>query len=197
MTAGPAIPSLPDPLPGDPKGHRAVLAFGLGSNLGDRRGHLRWAIERLQASFGPLEVAPVYETRPLSAIPQPDFLNTVAVAPLGGTVDGLYPRQIVAELKALERAAGRRRGPRHGPRPLDLDLLLLGDATVDLPELAESPDPGHWRGAVTVPHRELRRRRFVLAPLVDLRPALALPPDGKSAAELLATLPPQGVRRLD
>ena len=78
--------------------------------------------------------------------------------------------------KALERAAGRSPGPRHGPRPLDVDLLL-------------------WDGVVThgselrLPHPRLRERRFVLAPLSDLEPHLAIPPDGRTVNELLAALP--------
>ena len=75
--------------------------------------------------------------------------------------------------KALELAAGRRPGPRYGPRPLDIDLLLWGDRTALAPEL-------------TLPHPRLRKRRFVLAPLAELAPGLRVPPDGATIADLLA-----------
>lgn len=80
--------------------------------------------------------------------------------------------------KALERLAGRRRGPRFGPRPLDLDLLLWGDRVLRGRELV-------------LPHPRLRRRRFVLAPLADLAPDLPVPPDGTTVQALLAALPPE------
>lgn len=80
---------------------------------------------------------------------------------------------MLAIAKALELAAGRRRGPRLGPRPLDLDLLLYGDLASEAPEL-------------TLPHPGLARRRFVLAPLTDLAPDLPVPPDGRTVADLLA-----------
>jgi 7,8-dihydro-6-hydroxymethylpterin-pyrophosphokinase len=81
--------------------------------------------------------------------------------------------QLLAFAKALELAAGRRAGPRHGPRRLDIDLLVYGDLTSDRPEL-------------TLPHPGLRQRRFVLAPLAEIAPDLPLPPDGATVAELLA-----------
>ena len=81
--------------------------------------------------------------------------------------------ELLAVAKALERAAGRRSGPRHAPRPLDVDLLLYGALVSDRPEL-------------TLPHPGLRERRFVLAPLAEIAPDLAVPPDGATVAELLA-----------
>ena len=89
----------------------------------------------------------------------------------------LRPRALLALLAGLERAAGRRPGPRWGPRPLDLDLLLWGDRTLAEPELV-------------VPHPRLAERGFVLAPLAALIPHVPLPGDGRTAAELLAALPP-------
>jgi 7,8-dihydro-6-hydroxymethylpterin-pyrophosphokinase len=77
--------------------------------------------------------------------------------------------------KALELAAGRRRGVRFGPRPLDVDLLLYGDLQWDVPEL-------------TLPHPRLRERRFMLEPLAEIAPGLRVPPDGRTVAELLAAL---------
>ena len=118
-----------------------------------------------------LTAAPVYRTEPVSPVPQPPFLNTVLV---GSTAAA--PADLLAVGKALERAAGRSPGPRHGPRPLDVDLLLYDDVVTSGEELR-------------LPHPALRERRFVLAPLADLEPRLALPPDGRSVSEVLATLP--------
>lgn len=78
--------------------------------------------------------------------------------------------------KALELAAGRRRGPRLGPRPLDVDLLLYGDAIATYPELR-------------LPHPALFERRFALQPLADLEPDRELPPEGRTVREVLAALP--------
>jgi 2-amino-4-hydroxy-6-hydroxymethyldihydropteridine diphosphokinase len=116
-------------------------------------------------------VAPVYRTEPVSPIPQPDYLNTVA---LGATRE---PPEALLELAlGIERALGRVRGERGAPRPIDLDLLVVG---------------GERRSGerLTLPHPRLRARRFVLAPLADLAPDLALPPDGAPVAALLAALP--------
>ncbi|HEX4494169.1 MAG TPA: 2-amino-4-hydroxy-6-hydroxymethyldihydropteridine diphosphokinase [Thermoanaerobaculia bacterium] len=144
---------------------------------------LIWALRQLEASLGPLTVASLYRSRPVSPVPQPDFLNTAA---LGRTT--LPPDAVLALAKALEQAAGRRRGARFGPRPLDIDLLAYGDLSLDTPEL-------------TLPHPRLRERRFMLAPLAEIAPDLRLPPDGARAADLLARLGAPGetdaVQRLD
>lgn len=96
----------------------------------------------------------------------------------------LPPEAVLALAKALERAAGRRRGVRFGPRPLDVDLLLYGSRTSSAPEL-------------TLPHPRLAERRFVLAPLAEIAPDWAVPPSGTTVAELLARLPGQdGVERI-
>ena len=120
-----------------------------------------------------MRVASLYRSRAVSpspAPPQPDYLNTAA---LGRTA--LPPDAVLALAKALELAAGRTRGVRFGPRPLDVDLLLYGDLRRDDPEL-------------TLPHPRLRERRFVLAPLAEIAPGLEVPPDGATVAELLERL---------
>lgn len=96
----------------------------------------------------------------------------------------LEPGELLALAKALELAAGRRRGARFGPRPLDVDLLLYGDLQSAAPEL-------------TLPHPRLRERRFVLEPLAEIAPDLPVPPDGARVRELLARLPPGPVERID
>jgi 2-amino-4-hydroxy-6-hydroxymethyldihydropteridine diphosphokinase len=117
-----------------------------------------------------LRVASLYRSLPLSPVPQPDFLNTAAVAHTA-----LAPQEVLALAKALERAAGRRRGRRFGPRPLDIDLLLYGEERSEAPEL-------------TLPHPRLRERRFMLEPLAEIAPGWPVPPDGAPVAELLARL---------
>jgi 2-amino-4-hydroxy-6-hydroxymethyldihydropteridine diphosphokinase len=163
------------------------VALALGGNLPGPQGAaastLAWALRQLAASLGPLRVASLYRSRPVSPVPQPDYLNTAAV---GRTA--LPPDAVLALAKALELAAGRRRGVRFGPRPLDIDLLVYGDRRSDAAEL-------------TLPHPRLRERRFVLAPLAEIAPDLRLPPDGATAAELLARLGDAGeadaVERID
>ena len=113
-------------------------------------------------------MAPLYRTLPVSPIPQPSFWNTAVLAHTD-----LPPDAVLAIAKALELAAGRRRGPRLGPRPLDIDLLLWNGRLSAAPEL-------------TLPHPRLRDRRFVLAPLADIAPDLAVPPSGEAVAALLA-----------
>jgi 2-amino-4-hydroxy-6-hydroxymethyldihydropteridine diphosphokinase len=123
--------------------------------------------------FADLRVASLYRSAAVSPVPQPDYLNTVAV---GHT--SLDPDSLLAACKALERAAGRERRPqdaRFGPRPLDVDIVLWGDRVSDRPEL-------------TLPHPRLRERRFVLEPLAEIAPDLAVPPDGATVRELLARL---------
>jgi len=126
-----------------------------------------------------LVLSPLYFTEPVGGPPQPDFLNAVAAG-----VTRLAPLALLGFLRDLERSAGRvRTAERDGPRPLDLDLLLYGDLEIDLPGLV-------------VPHPRLRERRFVLAPLADLRPALVVPGTGLSVERLLALAPPARVERL-
>lgn len=130
------------------------------------------ALARIAARFGPLDVAPFYRTAPVSSIPQPDYLNTVA---LGHTSES--PEDLLGFALALERELGRSERPRDAPREIDVDLLFVGDQL-------------RAGAALTLPHPRLRERRFVLAPLADVAPDLPLPPDGATARQLLASLPP-------
>lgn len=169
--------------PGDgerPGGDLRPFALGLGGNLGDVETTLAAALRRLDAVLGPLRVAPLYRTAPVSPLPQPDYRNTAAV---GRTA--LAPDALLSLAKALELRAGRRRGARDAPRPLDIDLLLYGDLVAEAPEL-------------TLPHPALLGRRFALAPLADLAPGWPIPPDGPTVAEALAACDPRGtVERLE
>jgi 2-amino-4-hydroxy-6-hydroxymethyldihydropteridine diphosphokinase len=142
---------------------------GLGSNLGDREATLVRALELLAAEPG-LSVAAVLvfrDTEPVGYVEQPRFLNGVAVVDTE-----LSARELLDRLLGVERSLGRRRnGPRFGPRTVDLDLLLYGDATIEEPGLS-------------VPHPRLGERRFVLEPLAELDPSLTLP-DGRRVLDLL------------
>jgi 2-amino-4-hydroxy-6-hydroxymethyldihydropteridine diphosphokinase len=146
--------------------------LGLGSNVGDREEHLRTALRMLGEHGVEVEaVSSLYETEPVGEIlDQPDFLNAAARV---GTE--LEPEELLDVCKAIEVEHGRMLGgPRHGPRPLDIDLLLLGDLELETDRL-------------TLPHAQVTARRFVLVPLLELDPELALP-DGTSLAEALEGL---------
>jgi 2-amino-4-hydroxy-6-hydroxymethyldihydropteridine diphosphokinase len=145
----------------------------VGTNLGDRWAHLALAARALRTTPGVAVVraSRVYETAPMGP-PQPSYLNAVLEVETA-----LPPERLLAALQGAERAALRRREVRWGPRTLDLDLLLQGGAIVATP-------------ALTVPHPGLALRRFVLAPLAELAPDLAVPGDGRTVAALLAAAPP-------
>jgi 2-amino-4-hydroxy-6-hydroxymethyldihydropteridine diphosphokinase len=146
--------------------------LGLGSNVGDRQAHLRAAIAILSASDVEVEaVSSAYETEPVGEVlDQPDFLNAVVRARTA-----LEPEALLDLCKEIEAERGRAfDAPRHSPRALDVDLLLLGDIELSTDRL-------------TLPHPEVTSRRFVLVPLLELDPDLALP-DGTRLVEALASL---------
>lgn len=146
--------------------------LGLGSNVGDREAHLRAAVELLAAHAIEVEaVSSVYETEPVGEIlDQPDFLNAAV-----RISTELEPEALLDACKAIEVEQGRMfGGPRHGPRALDVDLLILGELELESERL-------------TLPHPQVTARRFVLAPLLELDPGLALP-DGTVLREALARL---------
>lgn len=148
--------------------------LGLGSNVGDPAAHLRAAIELLRGRGVEVEaVSSVYVTEPVGEVlDQPDFLNAAV-----RVRTQLEPEALLDLCKEVEAACGRDLdAPRHSPRPLDVDLLLLGDLELETERL-------------TLPHREVTTRRFVLVPLLELDPDLTLP-DGTSLADALAALPP-------
>jgi 2-amino-4-hydroxy-6-hydroxymethyldihydropteridine diphosphokinase len=146
---------------------------GIGANLGDREGTIRQALERLAERPGAevVAVSALRETDPVGYLDQPRFLN--------GAVElrtELPPRDLLELLLGVERELGRVRGdgPRFGPRPIDLDLLLYDDEVVDEPGLV-------------IPHPRLHERRFALEPLAELDPALVVPGRGE-VSQLLAEL---------
>ena len=155
--------------------------LGLGSNVGDRQAHLRGAVAALREHGVEVEaISSLYETEPVGEVlDQPDFLNAVA-----RIRTGLEPEELLYLCKAIEVEQGRMLGGQaHGPRPLDLDLLLLGDLKLETDRL-------------TLPHPQVTSRRFVLEPLLELDPELTLP-GGTRPADALARLGPgQRVERV-
>src|SRR5580765_7849587 len=137
----------------------ARVAIGLGGNVGDVEAAFRFALERLSADAHTTHAAlsPLYATAPWGGIDQPRFLNAVAVIETTQSA-----RELMKDLLEIERAAGRDRAheTRWGPRRLDLDLLLHGDAVIDTDGLS-------------VPHPRLAERAFALVPLLDVWPDAA------------------------
>jgi 2-amino-4-hydroxy-6-hydroxymethyldihydropteridine diphosphokinase len=158
--------------------------LGLGSNLGDRRAHLQAAVDALaHRGMRVLASSSVYDTDPVGEVlDQPDFLNACV-----RIETDLGPEDLLSACKEVERELGRvgEREPgyvRQGPRPVDVDVLLLGEL------VHESP-------ALRLPHEQVLARRFVLIPLLELDFELALP-SGQRLADALAALPvDEGVRR--
>ena len=156
-----------------------TVYLGLGSNVGDREANLREALKRLE-SEGTRVVrrSSLYETEPQELRDQPWFLNAVVEVETD-----LFPLQLLACVRNIEREMGRRRVTSKGPRNIDIDILFYGRNVIDTPDLE-------------VPHPRIAQRRFVLEPLAEIAPSFRHPLTGKTAIEMLATLEPQGIRRL-
>ena len=140
-----------------------TACVALGSNLDDPRA-------QVERGFAALAALPhttlsarsrLYRTRPWGVVEQPDFINAAA-----RLETALAPRALLDALLAIEAGAGRVRGPRNGPRILDLDLLLYGDRVIEEPDFV-------------VPHPRLHERAFVLLPLADVAPDLEVPGQGR------------------
>lgn len=141
--------------------------LGLGSNVGDREGHLAFALDRIEAEARLTGASSVYETDPVGFTDQAPFLN-MAVR----LATDRSPAELLAWSRGMETERGRVRAHRNAPRTLDIDVLLYGDQEVRLPDL-------------TVPHPRMRDRAFVLVPLLELAPDLAEPGTGTPYRELL------------
>jgi 2-amino-4-hydroxy-6-hydroxymethyldihydropteridine diphosphokinase len=154
--------------------------LGLGSNVGDRESHLRAAIAMLREGDVEVEaISSTYETEPVGEVlDQADFLNAAV-----RIRTELEPEALLDLCKEIEVARGRALdAARHSPRPLDVDLLLLGELELSTERL-------------TLPHPEVTSRRFVLAPLLELDPALELPNGARLTDALTALGPGQRAER--
>ncbi|MBA3370611.1 MAG: 2-amino-4-hydroxy-6-hydroxymethyldihydropteridine diphosphokinase [Thermoleophilaceae bacterium] len=158
--------------------------LGLGSNEGERLDSLRAARELLHRSEAPgglhvLASSSAYETEPQAgAVGQREFVNACLEIETA-----LEPEPLLDLCKGVERTLGREAGAeRHAPRPIDVDLLLLGELE-------------HHSERLALPHADITRRRFVLVPLLELDPVLVLP-DGTSLSAALAALEGQRVERI-
>ena len=155
------------------------VGFGLGSNMGDKPANIARALAMLEErEVAQLHaVSRIYRTPPWGVLDQGDFANACAI---GET--SLSPYELLAAVKRIEADMGRAPSRRWGPRLIDVDILFLGDHTLDDPEL-------------TLPHKELFGRGFVLAPLVEIAPDLVL--DGVPVKQALAAVDIVGVRPWD
>ena len=154
-----------------------LIYLSLGSNIGDREGNLRQAVERLPPhGVRVLRQSRIYETEPVDYKDQAWFLNQVLEAETA-----LFPMQLLASLGRLERELGRLRTRPKGPRTIDIDILFYGAATVATAQLQ-------------IPQPRMAERRFVLVPLAELAPNLRHPVTHRSVSQMLESAPPAVVR---
>jgi 2-amino-4-hydroxy-6-hydroxymethyldihydropteridine diphosphokinase len=152
-------------------GELTTAAIAMGSNVGDRAGHLEHAVSRLKALLTDVRVSRFRETVPVGVSgPQSLYLNGVLVGRAA-----MAARDLLNLLHEIEAERGRERPYLNAPRTLDLDLILLGAETISEPDLA-------------IPHPRFRDRRFVLEPLAELAPEMRDPVTGLTVAELLKRL---------
>ena len=147
-----------------PRGDAVLL---LGSNQGSRVRRIRDAVDRLSRETRLLAVSRMYASEPFGRPHQPWFLNLAVRAAAGRS-----PWELLTLAKRLELEAGRRGGARWGPRTLDVDILLLGDAVIDLPGLV-------------IPHASMAMRRFCLLPAAEVAPDSVVPTYGRTVGQLL------------
>jgi 2-amino-4-hydroxy-6-hydroxymethyldihydropteridine diphosphokinase len=153
--------------------HKVYLA--LGTNLGDRPGNLRQALQKLRACANVEQVSRCYETKPVGYEDQPDFLNLTCCI-----TTELAPLQLLRSLRDIEQQMGRQASFRNAPRPIDIDILLFDDLVVDFPEL-------------TIPHPRMSERAFVLAPLADIAPEIVHPILKLTVREMLGRVDRHGI----
>lgn len=155
-----------------------LVYLGLGSNVGDREAMIESALDQLDAPELRLKrVSSLYETEPIGFLDQDWFLNCVAEFDTG-----LIPKRLLQRMQKVELTMGRVRSVKNGPRNIDLDILLFGNAVMKTAELE-------------IPHPRYRERRFTLAPLAELAPEMRDPVTGQTMSEMLARLTGQAARK--
>lgn len=147
----------------------ATVYLSLGSNLGDREGNLRRAMDFLSQRLRLGAVSSVYDSEPEGGVSQPRYLNQVVQA-----FTRLSPKDLLIIAKNIELKLGRTGGSGE-PRPIDIDILLFGDQVIEIPELV-------------IPHKQLAKRAFILVPLAEVAPGLVHPVLKKTAIELLGAV---------
>lgn len=156
-----------------------TVYLSLGSNTGDRRANLERAIARLPEVGEIVGISSFYETEPVEVTDQPWFLNCAV-----GMRTERSARELLRDVLAIERGMGRERSQAKGPRNIDIDILLFGDAILK-------------EKGLDIPHPGLAARRFVLEPLAEIAPEAVHPVRKKTVRELLDSLAPgQAVRRV-
>ncbi|MEK7280989.1 MAG: 2-amino-4-hydroxy-6-hydroxymethyldihydropteridine diphosphokinase, partial [Chloroflexota bacterium] len=152
-----------------------IAYLGLGSNLGDREGQLRRALETLPPMVKVECLSALYETEPEGGLPRPLYLNAVC-----RISTSLSPQELLALAKEIEKELGRQPGPANSPRPVDIDILFYDDLVLDSERL-------------TIPHPRLAQRAFALVPLAEIAPQIVHPQLGTSAKALLELVNKKGV----
>jgi 2-amino-4-hydroxy-6-hydroxymethyldihydropteridine diphosphokinase len=152
-----------------------AVYIALGANLGDRRANLAEAMQRLEPEVCVEAVSALYKSPPQPPAPPPSYLNAAC-----RVSTRLEPRELLAQLKRIEREMGRRSTERWAPRPIDLDIVLYDGRVVD-------------EEGLVIPHPRLSERAFVLQPLLDLDAELTHPATGERLADVLARLSSDGL----
>jgi 2-amino-4-hydroxy-6-hydroxymethyldihydropteridine diphosphokinase len=147
-----------------------LIYLSLGSNLGDRQKNLEAAERLLQPLVKVEQKSQIYETEPWGFQDQPRFLNRVLAV-----MTSLSPLELLAYLKDIEKAIGRKPSFRFGPREVDIDILLYGNQFID-------------QESLVIPHARLSERSFVLVPLAEIAPDLFLPGSEFSVTNLLESI---------
>lgn len=154
--------------------------ISLGSNLGDRQANLKKALDLLSSRAGVYVAyqSPVYESPAADVTDQPDFLNTVVEVETW-----LGPSELLARCREVEKKMKRKKTRAKGPRVIDVDILLFGDAVIKADDLV-------------IPHPALTERPFFLVPLMDLAGNVLIPDTGENVADALVKLAPYKLEKV-
>lgn len=156
-----------------------AIYIALGSNLGNRRANLAMALRMLAPLARVEAVSPLYESAPQDPAPPPAYLNAAC-----RVITGLGPVSLLRHLKQIEHLIGRRPSMQWAPRPIDLDIVLYNDEALS-------------NETLTLPHPHMAGRAFVLQPLLDLDPNLAMPGTGERLQTLLTEIDQDGILQLE